>query len=56
MLTSLDQLAKRVPEIYLHIDMDAFDPQIALGVVDSDYRVPGRLSLQDMDVALYLKS
>jgi arginase family enzyme len=32
--------------------MDAFDPQVAPGVVDSDYRVPGGLSLQDMEAAI----
>jgi arginase len=51
-LASLDELAKRVPDVYLHIDMDAFDPQVAPGVVDSDYRVPGGLSLQDMEAAI----
>ncbi len=51
-LASLDELAKRVPDVYLHIDMDAFDPQVAPGVVDSDYRVPGGLSLRDMEVAI----
>lgn len=51
-LASLDELAKRVSEVYLHIDMDAFDPQVAPGVVDSDYRVPGGLSLRDMEAAI----
>jgi arginase len=46
-LASLDELAKRVQEIYLHIDLDAFDPQVAPGIVDP--AVPGGLSLQDME-------
>jgi arginase len=46
-VTCLDLLAKRVSEVYLHIDMDAFDPQVAPGVVD--HPVPGGLSLQDME-------
>jgi arginase len=45
-LASLDELAKRTSEIYLHIDMDALDPEVAPGVVD--HPVPGGLSLQDM--------
>jgi len=42
-LGSLDVLAKRVKEVYLHVDMDAFDPQVAPGVVD--HPVSGGLSL-----------
>jgi arginase len=45
-LASLDELARRTPEIYLHIDMDALDPHVAPGIVD--HPVPGGLSLQDM--------
>lgn len=48
-VASLDRLAGYVAEVYLHIDMDAFDPQVAPGVVDSDYRVPGGLVLRDME-------
>lgn len=44
---SIDALARRVPEVYLHIDMDAFDPQVAPGIVDPP--VSGGLSMQDMD-------
>jgi arginase len=44
---SLDELAKQVPEVYLHVDLDAFDPQVAPGIVDSP--VPGGLSLQNME-------
>lgn len=46
-VAALDSLATRVREVYLHIDMDAFDPQVAPGIVD--HPVPGGLSLQDMD-------
>jgi arginase len=46
----LDALAKRVQEVYLHVDMDAFDPQVAPGVVD--HPVSGGLSLQDMEAAI----
>jgi arginase len=43
-LTALDSVAKRVGEIYLHIDFDAFAPEIAPGV--SDQPVGGGLSLR----------
>jgi arginase len=49
-LASLDELAKRVREIYLHVDMDALDPRVAPGIVD--HPVPGGLSLQDMEEAI----
>ena len=42
----LDVLAKRVHEVYLHVDMDALDPRVAPGVVDEP--VPGGLSLEQM--------
>jgi arginase len=42
---ALDRLSERVGEIYLHIDLDAFDPEIAPGVVDEP--VPGGLSAAD---------
>jgi arginase len=44
---ALDKLARRVPEVYLHIDMDSLDPQVAPGVVFDP--VPGGLSLEDME-------
>jgi len=44
---ALDTLAARVQEIYLHIDLDAFDPSVAPGIVD--FPVPGGLSLVDME-------
>lgn len=43
----LDELATRVPDVYLHIDMDALDPKVAPGIVD--HPVPGGLSLQNME-------
>ncbi len=46
-LASLDELATRVEEVYLHVDMDGMDPQIAPGIVDPP--VPGGLSLQDIE-------
>jgi arginase len=46
-LASLDALTKRVQEVYLHIDNDAFDPQVAPGILDPP--VPGGLSLQEME-------
>jgi arginase family enzyme len=44
---ALDKLARRVPEVYLHIDMDSLDPQVAPGVVFDPVR--GGLSLEDME-------
>jgi len=41
-----EALVNRVQEIYLHIDMDAMDPEVAPGVVD--HPVPGGLSLSQM--------
>jgi arginase family enzyme len=34
-------LAERVDEVYLHIDLDGFDPEVAPGTVDDP--VPGGL-------------
>jgi arginase len=44
-LGALDALAERVAEIYLHVDLDAFDPGVAPGTVDEP--VPGGLSAAD---------
>ena len=44
---ALERLSRRVREVYLHIDMDSFDPQVAPGIVDPP--VPGGLSLPDME-------
>ena len=48
--TALDKLAQCVPEVYLHIDMDSLDPQVAPGVVFDP--VSGGLSLEDMEEAI----
>ena len=47
---ALNKLAQRVREIYLHIDMDSLDPQVAPGVVFDP--VPGGLFLEDMEEAI----
>lgn len=47
----LDELAKRVEEVYLHVDLDAFDPDVAPGIVDDP--VPGGLSLQEMEEIIH---
>jgi arginase len=44
---TLDQLAQRVDEIYLHVDFDAFAPDVAPGVVDEP--VSGGLSVEDAE-------
>ena len=44
--STLHELAKRVPEVYLHIDIDCLDSEIAPGVVEAP--VPGGLSLHDL--------
>ncbi|HEX7300872.1 MAG TPA: arginase family protein [Solirubrobacteraceae bacterium] len=44
-IAALDALAERVDAVYLHIDLDAFDPEVAPGIVDDP--VPGGLSLRD---------
>jgi arginase len=44
-IPALDALARRVDEIYLHVDFDAFAPEVAPGVADEP--VPGGLSLDD---------
>lgn len=41
----LDGLAERVADVYVHVDLDAFAPEIAPGVVDRP--VPGGLSRDD---------
>lgn len=44
--SAIEKLARRVPEVYLHIDMDCLDADVAPGVVEAP--VPGGLSLQDL--------
>jgi arginase len=42
---ALDALAGHADDVYLHVDLDAFDPQVAPGIVDEP--VPGGLSIED---------
>jgi arginase len=49
-LAALDALADRVTEVYLHVDLDAFDPEVAPGIVDEP--VPGGLSLSDGELVV----
>ncbi len=49
-MACLDRLAGRVEGVYLHIDMDALDPEVAPGVIDQP--VPGGLSLEQLEDAL----
>lgn len=49
---SLNRLAGRVRDIYLHIDMDALDPEVAPGVVDEP--VPGGLTREQLEESLHL--
>jgi arginase len=44
---ALDELARRVQDVYLHIDFDGFAPEVAPGIVDEP--VPGGLSLADAE-------
>jgi arginase len=44
---ALDELAQRVEDVYLHVDFDAFAPEIAPGIIDEP--VPGGLSLADAE-------
>jgi arginase len=43
---ALDALARQIKEVYLHIDIDVFDPQVAPG---ADFHAPGGFSLEDME-------
>ena len=36
-------------DVYLHVDLDGLDPEVAPGIVDNP--VPGGLSLQDLEEA-----
>jgi arginase len=47
---TLDQLARRVDEIYVHVDFDCFAPSVAPGVVDEP--VPGGLTLDDAEALI----
>ncbi len=45
--TTLDELRRRVDDVYLHVDFDAFAPEVAPGIADDP--VPGGLSLADAE-------
>jgi arginase len=47
LVAPLERLARRVQEIYLHIDFDGFGPEVAPGIVDEP--VPGGLSFEDAE-------
>jgi arginase len=46
-LAALDTLARRTRAIYLHVDLDALDPELAPGIVDEP--VPGGMSVEDAE-------
>jgi arginase len=46
-IAPLDELARRVEDVYLHIDFDGFAPDVAPGIVDE--RVPGGLSREQAE-------
>jgi arginase len=46
-LSCVQTLRERVQEVYLHLDLDALDPQLAPGLVDEP--VPGGLSLPQVE-------
>jgi arginase family enzyme len=46
---AIDELAGLVDEVYVHVDLDALDPEVAPGIVDAP--VPGGLSLSDLEDA-----
>jgi len=50
LIAPLDALARRVDEIYLHVDFDGFAPEVAPGIVDEP--VPGGLSLEDAETII----
>jgi arginase len=50
LLAALDRVRQHVEEIYLHVDFDAFAPEVAPGIVDEP--VPGGLSLGDAETII----
>jgi len=46
-IAPLDELARRVQDVYLHIDFDGFAPDVAPGIVDEP--VPGGLSRENAE-------
>lgn len=53
-LPPLDRLAERVDDIYLHIDLDGFAPEVAPGIADEP--VPGGLSGEDAETIVRASS
>jgi arginase len=49
-LATLDDLASRVRDIYLHVDFDAFAPELAPGTADEP--VPGGLTLEQAETII----
>jgi arginase len=49
-LPVLDELAKRVNDVYLHVDFDGFAPEVAPGITDEP--VPGGLSAADAETII----
>jgi arginase len=49
-LTTLGELARRVREVYLHIDFDAFAPELAPGIADEP--TPGGLTLEQAETII----
>ena len=47
---TLDRLATRVPDVYLHVDFDCFAPEVAPGIADEP--VAGGLSLEDAEAII----
>jgi arginase len=47
---ALDDLRNRVEDVYLHVDLDAVDPEVAPGIVDPP--APGGMSLQEVERAI----
>jgi arginase len=48
--STLEELSRRVENVYLHVDLDALDPEVAPGIVDEP--VPGGLSLGQAEEAI----
>jgi arginase family enzyme len=50
MIAPLDELARRVKDVYLHIDLDSFAPHVAPGIVDEP--VAGGLSGEEAETII----
>jgi arginase len=49
-LVTLDDLARRARDVYLHVDFDAFAPELAPGIADEP--VPGGLALEHAETII----